>query len=116
MNTIVKVSDFTKFALSEEAGLSVRKRILELWDEQDVITVDFNGISIFATPFFNSSLGYCILTYGPDSYLNKINVVGLNLLGEETYKHSKENAIDFYTKNLDKIEISKITNKTIEDA
>ena len=116
MNAIIKVSDFTKFALSEEAGLSVRKRILDLWDSQDVITVDFEGISIFATPFFNSSLGYCILTYGPQSYVNKINVIGLNLLGQETYTHSKENAIDFYTKNLDKTEINKITNQTIEDA
>lgn len=116
MFSTILVSDLTKFALAEEAGLKLRKKILEMWDKYDNIIVDFKNINIFATPFFNYSLGYCILNFGPDDYSKKITVINLNVLGEETYKHSIDNAIEFYSKKVNVEEVANITQKTIAES
>lgn len=109
----IKVIDFCKFAISEEKGLKLRELLLKNLSE-DKIVLDFEGISMFTTPFFNSSIGYFILQYGPELFDEKIEILGLQEMGQETYKHSYDNAVEFYNNKIDPKTVGQIVSKNLE--
>ena len=51
---IIKISDFSKEAASKTKGLVLKEKLLEHLDDAD-LAVDFTGIEMFASPFFNNS-------------------------------------------------------------
>ena len=50
---IIKISDFSKEAASKTKGLILKEKLLEHLDDAD-LAVDFTGIEMFASPFFNN--------------------------------------------------------------
>ena len=84
---IIKISDFSKEAASKTKGLILKEKLLEHLDDAD-LAVDFTGIEMFASPFFNNSFSALALIYG----FEKINKIGLDSTGQNTYDTSIENA------------------------
>lgn len=87
------VKDIAENALSESAGTKLRNKILEIFEENknEAIVLDFSGVLLFATMFFNSSIGY-LISKNSEAVKN-ITIENISQLGMDTLKHSKENAL-----------------------
>lgn len=113
------VSDLIKNGLSENNGLLIREKIekiLEEIKEGDSIVLNFKDITLFATPFFNSSIGYFLLKLGPEKFNKIFKLEEISELGKSTYQHSYENAVEIYTKKIDTDVIGKITESNIQNS
>ena len=90
--TQIRIADICPIAMTEEQGLLVRDAMGFAMDTNEPIVLDFAGISLFATMFFNASIGYYIIEKGVDYCEKKIILVNISELGKETYTHSFLNA------------------------
>ena len=87
----IKVCDFSKEAASQTKGLQLRERMETLLKEATSFSVDFDGISRFASPFFNNSFASLALIYGFD-VIENISLLNLSEIGTLAYSTSIENA------------------------
>jgi diacylglycerol kinase len=115
VESIIKIARITSFAMTEEAGKELRDLISKELEKNEKVTLDFASISMFATPFFNASIGYFVLNLTPVKYSQLIKMENLSELGVETYNHSLENAIDIFNKKINLSVIGEITKNTIEE-
>lgn len=67
----------------------------------DKITIDFSDIKIFTTLFFNNALTKYVMQLGPDKYKQKFEITNLSEIGNVTYEHSLENAMNYYNLSED---------------
>jgi len=119
MEKKVIVSKYIKNGLTESNGLILRaemEKILQNLSKEDTIVLDFSDIVLFATPFFNSSIGYFILKLGPKKFDGIFRIEKISELGKDTYKHSYENAVDRFNKETDMDIVGKITKSSIENS
>ena len=114
MVEVIKVEQITPIAMTEESGMNVRKKISEILEKQNQVMLDFENVALFATPFFNASIGYFIITLTPEKAAEVIMTKNLTGLGEETYLHSVANARKIHEKKENVELIGKITAETIE--
>ena len=85
----IKISDFSDKAFSANEGQQLREKINQVFDNhEDVVEVDFEGITVFATMFFNNSIGYFVKKLSPDECERRIILLNLSELGDNTYRHS----------------------------
>ncbi len=112
----ILIRSFTPNALSEKAGSELRERILSSYsnDSKDRIILDFEGIGLYATMFFNASIGFLIQENLTD-IINNIDIINITPLGKKTLEHSKDNA-NFIKRNANKAEIENIVSNTISES
>lgn len=114
MAKTLKISSITNMAMTEEVGLQLRKQIEACLESGEDVCLDFEGIDFFATPFFNSSIGYFVVNLKPEVFEKRISVKNLSELGEETYRHSYQNAISVLEQDADLDVIGRITSDTVK--
>lgn len=116
MSAEIRISDITTMAMSESFGLKLRQRILDELEKADTVILNFENITLFATPFFNASVGYLYMHLTPDVYRQRIITKNMNPLGDETYRHSIENAEFIYSQKSDVNHMGKIVEDTIKNS
>ena len=91
----IEVYKICPYAMFEDDGIALRNMIIEDWNKNAdlIFTLDFNGIAMFATMFFNASIGWFVLHKGADETKKRIRYTNLSKLGEETWAHSFSNAV-----------------------
>ncbi len=114
MKTIALAS-FTTEAASKSKGEVLREHLESLIQAGEEISVDFNGIKRFASPFFNNSFASLALAYGFD-VVSKIKLLGITETGLHTYETSLENAHLISENPQFSDEIDKIVNNTPKKA
>lgn len=67
-----------------------------LFVKGEKIVIDFEEIKIYTTLFFNTVLAKYIMEIGPDEYEKQFKLENLTEVGDVTYQHSLENAINYY--------------------
>lgn len=102
---MIKATKYIKTAFSANDAEELDQAILPLLDGSEKIVVDFDGITIFTTLFFNNAFAKYLMKLGPEKYNARFCLENLTELGASTYKHSIENAEKFY--NLSKEEQQK---------
>lgn len=107
---MIRVKDFLNMAFSYEDGMQLREKILDALKEGSPIVVDFEGIFVFTTMFFNACSGHFVLSNSIDWYNKMITFTNLNDMGAETHRHSIENAQKKRSENS-----AEITKKTLDD-
>lgn len=110
----ILIRELTTMAMTEDAGLKLRKVIEDNIDSNDKIILDFESINLFATMFFNASIGYLVLRLTPEKCNELFEIVNISDLGKETYSHSFENAKLIYQNKLKTDNIAEITQDNIE--
>lgn len=88
----IKIKDLCRMAMTEDQGLLVRNAMQPAVKAKEKIILDFEGINLFATMFFNASIGYYIVNTGIKYCTNNIVLENISDLGLETYMHSFKNA------------------------
>ena len=114
MNKNIKVIDFWDVALSSTNGNTIRNEVEKYINDFEKIILDFDGITLFATPFFNLAIGHFVLTLSPEKFLQKIECINLTSLGKETYDYSYNNACTIYNESIQENELEEI-NKIIDN-
>ncbi len=82
--------------LSPEKGQKVFRVV-----EPDVaagrtVELDFTGVDLFATPFFNLSIGQLLRAHDPASVRSRLRVLNLNEVGQDTFSRAWDNAVQHY--------------------
>ena len=119
MKRKIIISELIKNGLTESNGLILRKKIEQIMkelSESDTVVLDFKDISLFATPFFNSSIGYFVLNLGPEKFNRIFKLEQISELGLDTYQHSYENAVEIYNKRTNIDVVGEITKNNIENS
>lgn len=114
MSKEIRISSIAQMAMTEDAGLQLRKEMQAAMEQSQSVVLDFEGIELFATPFFNASIGYFVMKLSPEQYKMQVRVVNLSDLGKETYAHSFQNAVAVYENDINLEMIGKITEETLE--
>ena len=96
--TTILISEICPFALAEEDG----KKVYDAID------------NALETPFFNTSLGAIILKYGVEKFDAMVEIKNLDALGEETYQHSRNNAIVFLKNKINRDNIADIVERNLQ--
>lgn len=119
MEKKIIISELIKNGLTESNGLILREKMEQNLNELlegDTVILDFKDISLFATPFFNASIGYFVLTLGPKKFNKIFKIEQISELGLNTYQHSYENAIEIYNKKTNTEILGEITKNNIENS
>ena len=98
---MIKANEFITTGFSADDATKLNNVIEPLIQQGENITVDFEGITIFTTLFFNNVFAKYIVKMGPEEYQKIFRLVNLSELGENTYQHSVDNAIKYYNLSED---------------
>ncbi len=93
---MIQVNQYIKTAFSAEDAETLLKEIEPILRSEEKIILDFSGIKLFTTLFFNNALAKYVLELGPEKYERKFAVENLSEVGRTTYQHSMENAKEYY--------------------
>lgn len=90
----VKIKDYIAgdTAVSYEDGKKCLKKILEIIERGENVTLDFSGIDYVITAFLNPIIGDLILQKG-NNVMKEINIVNANQKTIEKIKLVKEGAL-----------------------
>ncbi|PTR30759.1 uncharacterized protein DUF4325 [Luteibacter sp. OK325] len=83
-------------AVSSKAGEAVYKAIIGSIDVETV-ELDFIGVEIFSTPFFNLAIGRLLERMSADMLNQRLQVVNLTPLGFSTLRRVIDNAKRHYS-------------------
>lgn len=109
--TTINISSFTSEAASKTKGILFRDILEPLIKNNEDITVDFEGITRFASPFFNNSFASLGIVYGFNT-IKRIELKNISETGKITYDTSLENAKLISESPQFKEEIDEIINNT----
>ncbi len=109
---MIKAIEFIKTGFSADDASKIGYAIEPIFNSGEKVIVDFSGITIFTTLFFNNAFTKYILKLGPDEYKLKFELKNLSELGETTYQHSFDNAVNYFNMSDD---AKRIHNEIIED-
>lgn len=87
----ISISSFSSEARSKTKGELLRKVLESSITSHEEVSIDFSGITRFASPFFNNSFASLVIQYGID-IMNFIHISGISTTGRATYETSIENA------------------------
>jgi len=107
----ILLSTVVKDAASHTSGVKLKEMLMEMIDKESEITVDFAGISRYASPFFNNSFAAMYIALEPDKR-EKIKAVNLSEVGQLIFNTSMNNAKFLLNNPEYKDEIASIVSKT----
>lgn len=96
MNPIIVKQLVGVNAISMGSGRKLRDEILREWERSSKIVIDFSGIEIFASPFFNSGIGFLLKDSDISTLQSKLVFEGISDHGRRLLNLVIENAIRFY--------------------
>lgn len=114
MKTVI-VREYASMALTEKDGLKLRAAIENLLKTERIISLDFSGISLFATMFFNASIGHLVMQLTPEECEDRVRISNISELGLETYRHTLGNARDIFVQHSSLQKIADVTQCNLEN-
>lgn len=85
-----------EYAMTLEDGQNVYDRIAPLLRSGQAVEVDFAGVTIFASGFFNAALGQLLKDFKADDLRRLITPINLTPAGESVLRQVIENAKRYY--------------------
>jgi hypothetical protein len=97
-----------KNAISMNSGTKLHTVLLAEIEKEHLVNLNFEGVELFASPFFNASIGYALQDMSITDLQQKMKISGLSDVGNELLTLVIENAIKFYS------ESESLTSKAID--
>lgn len=93
----IKVFDLIgKNAISMQSGTKLNNAISGTLLKGETVEIDFAGVSLFASPFFNASVGILLKDITIDKLMHNMKIVNCNDIGISLLNTVIQNAINFY--------------------
>jgi hypothetical protein len=84
--------------ITVEDGEKLHKMILPALKSGDIVELDFSGVSVFASPFFNASIGALLKDISANDLNAQLKFNQLSPTGRAILRRVIENAKDYYSK------------------
>lgn len=97
MNPIVIKELIGANAISMNSGRKIREEILLEWNNSEKIILEFSEVEVFASPFFNSSIGALLKNKKISELQEKLVFNGISEHGRRLLNLVIDNAIKFYS-------------------
>lgn len=98
MKILVKDIINSNFAISDEKGIILYKKIISELSNQNLIELDFSGIVTTISTFFNTSYGLLFKDYPKEVIKRKIRFLNIKEITKMQIDAVEEIAIKFYSK------------------
>jgi hypothetical protein len=85
-------------AITLEDGEKTYQKIVPALRSEEKISLDFAGVKVFASPFFNSAIGRLLKDFSTEILNRFLSFDNLNPIGAEVLKKVIENSKQFYSK------------------
>ena len=82
--------------ISMQSGDLLYRKIIEPLKSGDKVELDFVDLKLFATPFFNASIGLTLRDIEISALQERLTFINLTPFGLQLVNHVIKNAIDFY--------------------
>ncbi|WP_138225699.1 STAS-like domain-containing protein [Paenibacillus algicola] len=83
--------------ITREDGQKVYELIFPLLQRKDVVTLDFNNIGVFTSPFLNSAIGPLFKDFSREELREQLLFVNINSVGKSLMKIVIENSSRYYS-------------------
>jgi hypothetical protein len=94
----VKVMEITgENAVAQEDGQKLYEIVTEQLKSGQELQLDFHGVKIFASPFFNAAIGQLLKDFGPDDLNRRLKFEHLSSVGQEVLKRVIENSKKYFS-------------------
>ena len=94
----ISVRDFVGVnAISMNSGNKLKEIILREWNSSEKIALDFSGVEVFASPFFNASIGALLKDRDINELQGKLVFQSMSEHGKRLLNLVIANAIRFYS-------------------
>jgi hypothetical protein len=97
MSTIKAFDIVGTNAISLQSGTKLYKVISPVLLQKNDLVVDFDNVTLFASPFFNASIGLLLKTLTIEELQQHLKPINLSDVGKELLNLVLANAIDFYS-------------------
>ncbi|PQJ88841.1 STAS-like domain-containing protein [Aliivibrio sifiae] len=86
-----------KNAISMQSGTKLNDAISTALLKGEVVEIDFSGVSLYASPFFNASVGILLKDISIDDLLERMKIINCNDIGISLLNTVIQNAISYYS-------------------
>ena len=94
---LIKVFDISgKYAIAPSSGKEIYAQIHPALQAGEQVELDFSGVEVFASAFFNFSIGQLLRDLQPDTLNSLLKFSNLNSSGSATLRHIIDNAKRYY--------------------
>lgn len=83
-------------AISMQSGKHLYNKIAKLLISGKDVNLDFSEVELFASPFFNASIGLLLKDIKIDDLQLHLKIINLSPVGNQLLNHVIENAIKYY--------------------
>lgn len=101
-------------AISMQSGKLLYEKISKQLFAGEEIEIDFNGVELFASPFFNASIGFLIKDINVTELQKRLKLTNLSDVGRHLLNHVIANAILFYAEQGKAADDMQIISKNAE--
>ncbi|XLX41864.1 STAS-like domain-containing protein [Ectopseudomonas mendocina] len=102
MNQINILELTGKNAISMQNGEKLYAALHKKLESGESIIVNFEGVALFASPFFNASIGLLLKDIPIENLQKQLSIINLSDVGRDLLNHVISNALIFH-KNTDKV-------------
>lgn len=86
------------YAVSMQTGSILNKELVNIWDIEDVIELNFEDLKVIASPFFNASISYLLKDRQLNEIQQKLKFENLPSYARAILNQSIGNALEIYNK------------------
>jgi hypothetical protein len=94
--------------ITPDQGKLVYAKIYPELKEGRLVELDFAGVRIFASPFFNEAIGRLLSDIAGDSLNRSLNIQNLSAAGLDVLRHVIENSKQYYSSGETKTALDRI--------
>ena len=99
------------YGITLNDGRTVYAAIQPLLTQGNIINLDFQDVTIFASPFFNAAIGRLFSEFDSD-YLNEhLQFNNLSSAGNGTLRQVLKNAKDYYTSEVTREAVDRVLHE-----
>src|SRR5690606_37139352 len=84
-------------AISMNSGRKIYEEVFRLWPRHGKIIIDFDGVEVFASPYFNSSIGVLLKDRSISTLQERLAFENISEHGRRILNLVIDNAIKFYS-------------------
>lgn len=91
------IRDICAFAITQEDGQTVFGRITPALKRGETVEIDFQGVTVFASPFFNSAIGQLLRDFKRDDLRQRLKLENLTANGSDVVRQVIDNSERYYS-------------------
>jgi STAS-like domain of unknown function (DUF4325) len=99
------------YGITLDDGEILHNVLYPLLEDGYSITVDFQGMTIFASPFFNAAIGRLLANFSAEFLKENLKPINLSAAGEGTLRQVIKNASAYYSNPVTRAAVDRVLHE-----